>query len=105
MARFDVHPNPSARKADVPFVLDVQSDLLSDLGSRLVVPLRRATAWGNLPLPARLCPVFRIEGEDFVLETPKMAAVPAKMLQSVVCSLQAEQAQITAALDFVFQGY
>lgn len=105
MARFDVHPNPGARKTEVPFVLDVQSDLLSDLGSRLVIPLRRAAAWGNLPLPARLCPVFRINGKDFVLETPKMAAIPAKMLQPAVCSLQAEQAQVTAALDFVFQGY
>jgi toxin CcdB len=105
MARFDVYPNPSARKTEVPFVLNVQSDLLSDLGSRLVIPLRRAAAWGNVPLPVRLCPVFRIDGEDFVLETPRMAAVPAKMLKSAVCSLQAEQAQITAALDFVFQGY
>ena len=82
-----------------------QSDLLSDLGSRLVIPLRRAAAWGNVPLPVRLCPVFRIDGEDFVLETPRMAAVPAIMLKSAVCSLQAEQAQITAALDFVFQGH
>jgi toxin CcdB len=49
--------------------------------------------------------VFRINGSEFMLETPKMAAVPARMLRGVVTSLAAEQAVITGALDFLFQGF
>jgi toxin CcdB len=38
MARFDVHRN-KAGVADVPYLLDIQSDLLQGLRSRVVVPL------------------------------------------------------------------
>jgi toxin CcdB len=40
MARFDVHENPSRRsRARVVYLLDIQADMLSDLATRLVVPL------------------------------------------------------------------
>ena len=39
MARFDVYANPGARAAATPFLLDVQSDLLDSLDSRVVIPL------------------------------------------------------------------
>ncbi len=60
MAQWDVYPNPSARSRDaVPFLVVVQSELLSSLPTRLVVPLvRSALAPGNLP--ARLAPVFDV---------------------------------------------
>ncbi len=38
MARFDVHRN-ATDNPDVPYLLDIQSDLLSGLRSRVVVPL------------------------------------------------------------------
>jgi hypothetical protein len=38
-ARFDVYANPGARAAAAPFLLDVQSDLLDGLDSRMVIPL------------------------------------------------------------------
>jgi hypothetical protein len=40
LARFDVYANPGARAAATPFLLDVQSDLLDGLDSRMVIPLR-----------------------------------------------------------------
>jgi len=40
VAQFSVHENPDPRtKGDVPFLLDVQSNVLSVLASRVVVPL------------------------------------------------------------------
>ena len=50
-------------------------------------------------------PVFTIEGTDCLLETPKMGAVPLRVLKSPVTSLAQAQEQITVALDFLFQGY
>jgi toxin CcdB len=56
-------------------------------------------------LSTQLTPIFTIEGEEYLLETPKMGAVPLRVLKSPVTSLAQAQDQITAAMDFLFQGY
>lgn len=45
MAQFDVHanPNPSTQE-EIPYLLDIQSDLLESLATRVVVPLVRRLA-------------------------------------------------------------
>lgn len=105
MARFDVYANTGSHAGTTPYLLDVQSDLLDGLDSRVVIPLRRLERFPKVSLPARLTPVFTIEGTDCLLETPKMGAVPLRMLKSSVTSLAHAQEQITTALDFLFQGY
>ena len=55
---------------------DVQCDLLSDLDSRMVIPLRKLAHFPKVNLPTRLTPIITILGEAYLLETPKMAAVP-----------------------------
>ena len=105
MSRYDVYRNPGAHAQTTPYLLDVQSDLLDGLDTRLVIPLRSLAHFPAAPIPTRLTPVFRINGSEFMLETPKMAAVPARMLRGAVTSLAAEQAVITGALDFLFQGF
>lgn len=106
MARFDIYPNPGqTKKSDVPYLLDVQGDLLSALDSRVVVPLRRVDRFDNVVLPKNLAPVFEIDGLACFMETPKLAAVPARILKSPVASLTNHQAEVTTALDFLFQGY
>lgn len=105
MARFEVYANPGGHAATTPYLLDVQSDLLDGLDSRMVIPLRRIKHFPKVKLSSRLTPVLTIEGDDFLLETPKMGAVPQRILKSPVTSLAQEQAQITAALDFLFHGF
>ncbi|MFA5083121.1 MAG: CcdB family protein [Hydrogenophilaceae bacterium] len=105
MARFDVYPNPGSHANTTPFLLDVQSDLLDGLDSRMVIPLRSLVHFAKVKLPTRLTPVLNIQGMDYLLETPKMGAVPQRILKSPITSLAADQPQITAALDFLFQGY
>ncbi len=105
MARFDVYLNPGQHAETTPFLLDVQSELLDVLDSRVMIPLREVAHFPKVKLPARLTPVFTIQGVACILETPKMAAVPVKVLKAPVASLAGEQAQVTGALDFLFQGY
>jgi len=105
MARFDVYANPGKHAATTPFLLDVQSDLLDGLDTRVVIPLRKLQTFPKVKLSNRLTPVLTVQGEDLLLETPKMGAVPQRILKTPVASLTGEQAQITAALDFLFQGY
>lgn len=106
MARLDVYLNPGQTKdSDVPYLLEVQGDLLSALDSRVVVPLRRVDRFDEVALPKNLAPVFEIDGLACFMETPKLAAVPAKILKSPIASLINHQAEVTTALDFLFQGY
>jgi toxin CcdB len=69
------------------------------------VPLRRRDRFPVVSLPATLTPTFEVEGVECLLETPKLAAVPLRLLKTSVASLAARQFEITAALDFLFQGY
>lgn len=105
MARFDVYANPGAHASTTPYLLDVQSNLLDGLDSRMVIPLRSLDRFAKVKLPNRLTPVFNILGKDYLLETPKMGAVPQRILKDCVASFSDDQARITAALDFLFQGY
>lgn len=106
MARFDIYPNPdAARAADVPYLLDVQCDLLAALDSRVVVPLRRIDRFASVGLPKNLAPVFEIEGVACFMETPKLAAVPGRILRMPVASLAQSSAAIVGAMDFLFQGF
>ena len=105
MARFDVYSNPGAHASTTPYLLDVQSNLLDGLDSRMVIPLRSLEHFAKVKLPTRLTPVFHINGKDYLLETPKMGAVPNRILKGSVASLSDQQELIAGALDFLFQGY
>jgi toxin CcdB len=99
MARFELFRNEGAEG----YLLDVQSDLLSGLNTRVVVPLLPASAG---PAPAqRLNPVFSIEGQEWVMVTQFMAAVPEGELRCAVGSLAERQDEISAALDMLFLGF
>lgn len=105
MARFDVFRNSGDHAREVPFLLDVQSGLLGDLETRVVVPLRRCDKFPSVRLPEDLIPVFHVEGIDCMLQTPLLAAVPVALLKKPVASLATERQRIVAALDFLFEGY
>ena len=105
MARFDVYRNPGAHTAETPYLPDVQSDLLHGLETRVVVPLRRRDRFPVASLPNNLTPVFKVNGIECLLETPKLAAMPLRLLKKPVTSLATSQFKITAALDFLFQRF
>jgi len=99
MARHDLYPYPG----NPGYLLDVQTDLLDGLNTRIVVPV---LAEGVAPTPARLLnPGFDIEGERHYLMTQFMASVPAASLRSPVANLSDRSDDVTRALDMIFQGY
>jgi toxin CcdB len=50
-------------------------------------------------------PSFIVDDLECILETPKLAAVPARILKQPLTNLTSNQFEITAALDFLFQGF
>ena len=71
----------------------------------MVAPLRRRDRFPSSQIPDRLMPAFEIEGMACLMETPKLAAVPTRLLKTPVASLADHQTTIINALDFLFQGY
>jgi toxin CcdB len=104
MARFDVYFNPSASERRVtPYFLDVQNDHLEGLQTRVVVPLRRASAF---PRKLReLNPEVTLDGVALVLDTSAIGAVPVTDLRKLAGRLKHEQAAILDALDTLFGSY
>lgn len=99
MARFDLFPAPSGQG----YLLDVQSDLLDGLNTRVVVPVLPVT---QAPRPAAILnPVFDIVEQPHVMVTQFMSAVPTGLLRQPAGALAADSDRITRALDFLYQGF
>lgn len=102
MAQFDVYRNPVGAMDNVPFVVDVQSDHLDRMPTRVVVPLGRPDTF--LQPVRRLNPVLEVDGEPLILITEQASALPARVLGRKVASLAEHRTDIIAALDFLFTG-
>lgn len=104
MAQFAVHrnPNPATRSA-IPLLLDVQNDLLEDLGTRVIIPLYKAAAEQDQAIE-KLTPLVEIEGASYIAMTSELAGVPRKSLGAQVADLAHRRNDIVAALDFLFTG-
>ena len=103
MAQFDVYlnPNPATRKV-IPYLLEVQADLLDTLTTRVVVPLVLADEMGRAA--KRLQPQFKIKGTSVVMSTAELAGLPIRLLGEKVTSLKSKRDEIIAALDLLFTG-
>jgi toxin CcdB len=96
MARHDVYRGPGA------YLLDCQSDYLSGLDTRFVIPLLPE---GEVPRVHRLNPVFSVEGERVVMGTQLGSSVPARQLRDPIASLADHHDMIMNAFDVLLTGY
>ena len=101
MAQFDVFQNP--RGGAYPLLLDVQSEVLARLGTRVVVPMTARKKHGPTPI-TRLNPVLPVDGVDYVLVVQELAAIPSTALGKRVGSLASARRDIVAALDLLITG-
>ena len=104
MAQFDVYRNAGpATRARIPYLLDVQSELLDRLATRIVVPLCKPDVLSGKPAE-RLSPAFEVEGRKVLMLTPELAGVPRKSLGERIANLAHERRAIIGALDIAFTG-
>lgn len=105
MGQFTIYRNKNPRsKSAFPLLVDVQSDVLEDLHTRVVIPLTKASALAKKPL-AHLTPVLAFDGEDYVLMTPQLAGLARAELGVAIGSLANERQAIVAAMDFLLTGF
>jgi toxin CcdB len=104
MTQFDVHRNANpATNQTIPYLLDIQSDLLNALSTRVVVPLISASLMGKAI--THLNPQFTISDIPVFMSTAELAGISSRSLGEKVCSLKSHRAEIIAALDFLFTGF
>lgn len=105
MAQCSVYENSNpSTKGDIPYLLDVQSGLLADLHTRVVVPLYRQGAVGVQPL-SRLTPVLSFRGLALVAMVPELAGVPRRLLGAEIGELTASRGALLQALDLLLTGF
>ena len=105
MAQFTVYRNKNARtKAIFPFLVDVQSNLLEELQTRVVIPLTKAAALSRRPLD-QLTPILKVEDEAYVLMTPQLAGIARKELGAPSGTLVEYRNVILGAMNFLLIGF
>jgi len=101
MAQFDVYKNENnLTNQRVPYLLDVQNDILKSLKTRIVIPLVR-----DLKGVQGLSKEFIINDEKVYLTTAQMGAVTLSDLKQKVLSLENEKEEIKNSIDFLIYGF
>jgi toxin CcdB len=102
--QFDIYENPSPRMRDIyPFVVDVQSNLLSALATRMVVPLA-VTSLSAKDLPQRMCPIITVNNKPLMLVPFEAAPLDKRLLRIEIASVLERSYEIIAAMDSVLSG-
>ena len=105
MAQFDVYrnpnPNPNGRTA-APFVVALQSDLLDQLPSRWVAPLKPSK---NIARRVEgLMPEVELDGKKYTVFMYESGAVPTQTLGNRVTSLEIHRFELIRAVDILISG-
>lgn len=103
MSQFDLYANTDKdTQKTYPWFIEVQTDLLDTLNSRMVIPLTRLaqnTAW-----PKKLCPIMKIGGKSYVLLTHQMTSISTTWLKKKERRLDGYRDEIISAIDFLITG-
>lgn len=104
MAQFDIYSNPvNSQRSDIPWCVDIQSDLLGGLPTRWVVPLahRQHVPAGS---PQRLCSPLQWAGETFFALPQMTAPFRAKDLGAAQGNVRFAANELMSAVDAVISG-
>jgi toxin CcdB len=105
MPQFAVYRNENLGSCEeFPFLVDVQADLLEELGTRVVIPLAKSAALTGFPAQY-LTPVIAFQGRPYALLTPQLAGISRDELGPQAGSLADQERAISTAIDFLLGGF
>jgi toxin CcdB len=84
-------------------LVDIQSELLSGLQTRIVVPLTKLTALRKKPI-RDLTPIVNVGGSQYLLLVPQLAGISINELGPLIGSIAAHRDEVIAAMDFLVTG-
>jgi len=103
MSEFKIHRNNSSSANHYPYIVDVQSDLLSALETRLAIPLVASTELGGKAIK-NLNPRVLVGQTEYIILTQQMAAVPKGMLGEFLETVEVDRNQVLSSIDFLITG-
>ena len=105
MPQFTVYRNKNPKsKTEIPYLLDIQNNLLTQLETRVVIPMFHKKT-SRMKVLTQLTPEFEIEGKKVILMTPQMAGIALENLGEVVGDLSEHRNEIVGAIDFLVTGF
>lgn len=105
MAQFDIYLNSDESTRDrAPYLLDLQSDILSDLATRVVIPLRVGSDEEPWAI-SRLHPVIVVGEESYLAVVSELAAVAGSILGRRVGDARHCRTELLAAVDLLITGF
>ena len=104
MTQYHAHRNKDAASQKAyPLVLEVQSRLLQDMATRVVLPMRKLASYGAKPI-SRLNPILQVDGIDYIVFAQQISVMPAQSIGASVADFSSQQHVIVAAVDCVLSG-
>lgn len=103
MNQYDLYENTDEdTKEGYPYFVDIQTELLKDLVSRVVIPL--VPVKDAKSYPSNLCPIVTINNNNFSLLTHQITTIPTSLLTYKEGSLLLNRDDINSGLDFLLMG-
>ena len=102
VAQFDVHAVSEADAGYAPYLVELQTDLVSELDAVIVAPLVRHADAG--PMLHKLYPVIAFGDDQLVLRVAELVSLPRSALGRKVGSIKSDRDALTAAVDLLFFG-
>jgi toxin CcdB len=104
MPQFAVYKNrDDATRGQFPLLLDVQSDLLEALKTRVVLPLSPAVTAKARAMQS-LTPNITVAGKEYLMVTPQLAGISVRELGTLVDTVPSESGKIIGAIDLLISG-
>jgi toxin CcdB len=104
MSQFDVYKNNNKKtNRAFPYLVDIQHQIISDLATRLVIPMGRFDTFADKNIK-RLTPLIAFDDQQYLLLTPQLTSIPSHLLIDSVGTIELQRDLIINALDFAITG-
>jgi len=104
MSQFSVYKNKNSRtKKTFPYLLDIQSDLLDQLSTTIVIPLGKYSTVKDRVI-TKLCPIIEIDGNKYAALTQQMAGIERSLLGAIVTNISDYRSEFIDAMDLIISG-
>jgi toxin CcdB len=101
--QFDVVANPDAEDAaHRPYLVVLQSDLVSGLRSTVVAPL---IARSEITGARQLNPLVAVDSREYWIAIYELFAIEQRVLGPRIANVADQRDAIVAAIDFLFTGF
>lgn len=105
MEQFDILINKSEfSKKDVPYLINLQSDPMDLLATRIVAPLRETLTCSDEILTKIHIPIS-INNKEYTIFISELAAIPLGLLGNNIINANFLRQECIAAIDILFTGF